>query len=120
MLSFSSMLGMSVTPLSKVKPMDDFIGKPASKKYKSPFKWDRNTANKNVSKREQAIERYRKVMGNDWVKTRTIEKRLGFSRSVAFESLKRWLKAGGIVERRNAGDSFRFSRREGHEWRFIK
>jgi len=106
----------TVTPLHDRPPNDNFEVKPI-KKHPKTFKWNRNTENANVKRREDSIKRYKAVMGTEWVKTRVIERRLGYSRSTSNEVLNKWL-LDGRVERRNAKNTVEFKRRDGYEWRF--
>ena len=55
-----------------------------------------------------APARYRKVMGDEWVKTWEIARRLDTTPSVPQKALTRWLKEG-LIERRKAD--------KGYEWR---
>lgn len=65
----------------------------------------------------QAEERYRKVMGDKWMTTRDIERKLGMSSSTARCFLVARLEAGKL-ERRKVGPVENWTRSLGYEWRW--
>lgn len=65
----------------------------------------------------QAEERYRRVMGDQWMTTRDIEKKLGMAFSTArYFLMSRF--AAGQMERRKAGPVDSWARSKGYEWRW--
>ena len=75
----------------------------------------RNMAAANKAKHEKAVARYRAAMGSEWVRTPTIEARLGLCRTACYETLMTYLKMG-LMERRPVGEVY--VKNKGHEWRF--
>lgn len=73
----------------------------------------------NVAKREQAIARYKVAMAGEWCSTRTIENRLGMSRSSCTPNLNKWLGLE-LLEKREVGGDTNWNRMKGFEWRFAK
>lgn len=74
-----------------------------------------NTGAANRARHEQAVARYKKVMGKGWVKTSTIEARLGVGRTFCTGTLNHYLDLE-LIERRPVGETY--IRRRGYEWRF--
>ena len=67
----------------------------------------------------QAEERYRRVMGDQWMTTRDIEKKLG----MAFSTARRFLidrVNDGKMERRKAGPVDCWTRGRGYEWCWLQ
>jgi hypothetical protein len=56
----------------------------------------------------KALARYRAVMGNEWVKSMEIMRRLGTHSGSLQRTLNKWYRAG-LIERRKAD--------KGYEWR---
>ena len=104
-MNLSDYMQMSVTPLSDYTP---------ERKTRKP----RNKTTETIdSRRNDAIERYRSVMGNEWMQAREIDRRLG--RKVGSDRImKKWIPLG-IVERRNYGGAEVYDRQRGYQWRFI-
>ena len=74
--------------------------------------------NANHARRQQAIDRYRAVWGDDeWLHTHVIEQRLGVCRATGITILTKWWKMG-ILERKNAREPF--VKRYGYLWRWVK
>jgi len=72
----------------------------------------------NHARRQQAIDRYRAVWGDDeWLHTHVIETRLGVCRATGITVLTKWWKQG-ILERKNAREPF--VKRYGYLWRWVK
>lgn len=115
-MNLASYMAMTVTPLSAYTPPCE--QRQAEVQKRKAFNWKRNTGNANVAKQDQAIASYRAVMGTEWVKTRTIEDRLGYTRSSSLETLMKWRKEG-LVARRPVGGG-RLIPRVGYEWRFVR
>jgi hypothetical protein len=65
---------------------------------------------KNHKTTQKALARYREVMGNEWVKTWEIARRLDTIPQVPQKALTRWLKEG-LIERRKAD--------KGYKWRML-
>ena len=85
-------------------------------KAKQPNKVrERNCKAANKARHEQAVARYKAVMGTEWVKTSTIEARLGVCRTACTGSLKHYLSID-LIEQRPVGGTY--IRRRGYEWRF--
>lgn len=72
--------------------------------------------NANDARHKRAVERYKAVMGTDWVRTKVIESRLGYVQSACYDALNSYLKLG-IIERRPVGGGV-FIRIKGYEWRW--
>jgi hypothetical protein len=86
---------------------------PAPKRPYTPRTW--NTGEANKARHEQAVAKYKAVMGSEWVKTSTIESRLGVCRTACTGSLNHYLDLE-LLERRPVGETY--VRRRGYEWRF--
>ena len=85
-------------------------------KAKQPNKVrERNCKAANKARHDQAVARYKKVMGTEWVKTSTIESRLGVCRTACTGSLNHYLDLE-LLERRPVGETY--IRRRGYEWRW--
>ena len=67
-----------------------------------------NSVAANNLKRERALSRYKAVMGDEWVKTFEIGRRLGASSGSLQRIMRGWYHAG-LIERRDAD--------KGYEWR---
>ena len=67
-------------------------------------------------RREETVRRYREVMGDEWVATREIEYRLGYSRSTSLKLLKEWEGCGWVDKRPVGGKGYQ--RHIGFEWRW--
>ena len=103
-MNLSAYMQMSVTPLSDYTP-----------ERKPKRKVTRNQADTLDSRRNAAIERYRSVMGSEWMQAREIDRRLG--RKVGSDRImKKWIPLG-IVERRNYGGADVYDRQQGYQWR---
>lgn len=76
----------------------------------------RNTNKANEVKHAEALAAYKKAIGEGWAGTRTIENRLGYSRSSSLATLRRY-EAQGEIECRPAG-GLPYNRRSGFEWRW--
>ena len=87
-----------------------------SRQKAAPRAVDKNCNAANEAKHARTVAKYREVMGDDWVDTRTIEKRLGYSAGSVFSTLDAWA-AMRIVERRPRQNK-PYNRRAGWEWRF--
>lgn len=72
-----------------------------------------------TAKHNQAVAKYRKVMGIEWTPTATIERRLGIGRTASTNTLRAYHKKG-LLEKRKIGGDDNWSRRIGYEWRFVK
>lgn len=72
--------------------------------------------NANLAKQAAALARYRAVCQDEWTSTRTIENRLGFTRSTALPTLRAYEAKGLIVCRPIGGRPY--NRRSGLEWRW--
>lgn len=75
----------------------------------------RNCKAANEARHEQAVARYKAVMGDEWVKTSTIEARLGVGRTFCTGTLNHYLDLE-LIERRPVGETY--IRRRGYEWRW--
>ena len=86
---------------------------PAPKRPYTPRTW--NTGEANKARHEQAVARYKAVMGSEWVKTSTIEARRGIHRTACTDALKHYLELE-LIERRPVGGTY--VRTKGYEWRW--
>ena len=84
---------------------------PARKGNPNPTGWK--------ARKIQAEERYRRVMGDKWMTTRDIERKLGMSSSTARYFLMSRLEEGKL-ERRKVGPVESWTRNLGYEWRWKK
>jgi len=82
---------------------------PARKGNPNPIGWK--------ARMVQADERYQKAMGDKWMTTRDIEKKLGMSSSTARYFLMSRLEVGKL-ERRKVGSVESWTRNLGYEWRW--
>lgn len=71
----------------------------------------------NDAKIAAARKRYKDVMGDEWVPTKTIESRLGKGRSTAYDTLMKFVERGELMRRPLDGKPY--NRRSGYEWRWI-
>lgn len=110
-------LSTPVKPLADYTPACELRQKEKGKKPARPDSLRCVEANK--AAHEQAITRYREVMGEQWVSTKLIESRLGMSRSSCTPNLLKWEKME-LVEKRKIGDVKSWTRMKGNEWRFVK
>lgn len=110
-MNFAQMLAMPVQSLEDRIP-DKAIRATRVKTY------TRSVANANKAKHDISIERYRKVMGDEWVATVDIENRLGTGRGCVLPTLAKWEKKGFCV-RRKKGDPKSWNRNVGYEWRLL-
>ena len=83
-----------------------------------PGTYTRHVAAANKARQEQAQERYKEVMGDEWIGTNRLERRLGYNRSSILSTLVSYEKKG-LVEKRPYKDE-PFNCRKGWEWRWIK
>jgi hypothetical protein len=72
----------------------------------------------NAATIDQARQRYKKVMKDEWVSTMKINARLGAGRGMALGTLQSFEKRGELVRRPIGGEPF--NRRKGYEWKWIK
>lgn len=86
---------------------------PKPKRPYTPRTWNTGAANK--ARHEQAVARYKVVMGSEWVKTSVIEARRGIHRTACTDALKHYLELE-LIERRPVGGTF--VRTKGYEWRW--
>ena len=70
----------------------------------------------NEAKIEAARKRYKAVMGDEWVATKTIESRLGRGRGTVYETLTRFVARGELTRRPLDGKPYR--KRGGYEWKW--
>ena len=88
---------------------------PPPKAKKPNMVRSRNCAAANKARHDQAVARYKAVMGTDWVRTAVIESRRGVARAACYDALNSY-EALGLVEKRPVGGTF--VRIKGYEWRF--
>jgi len=107
---FAQMLMSSVTPLSDYQPKREAKRKPKTMRY---------GIRTNVQRHSDTLDKYRSAWkeGDVWLTTREIEKRLGMSKAVASNTLKKWMNEYKILERRPHGEVYNPCR--GYEWRWI-
>ena len=74
----------------------------------------------NKMRHAETVEKYRSVWkdGEEWLPTREIEARLGMSKAIASNTLKKWADEYKIIERRPHGNVYNPCM--GYEWRFTK
>lgn len=112
-MNFAQMLQQPVTPLSRTKPCEEIRKQnPALRELRL-----RLAQNANEAKKRKAMEKYKAHM-QDWIRTRTLENRLGVTRSCCQPILTKWLEQG-LVERRKFGPADQWGRSKGYEWRWI-
>jgi hypothetical protein len=104
-MNLSDYLQMSVTPLA------DYVPERKVRKTK-PKRISPNTLD---SRRDQAIARYRSVMGSEWMKAGEVDKRLGRVNG-SDRIMRKWIHLG-IVEKRNFGGAETYNNQQGFEWR---
>ena len=75
----------------------------------------RNCAAANKARHDQAVARYKAVMGTEWVRTVVIESRRGAARAACYDALNSY-EALGLVEKRPVGGTL--VKNKGYEWRF--
>ena len=101
-MKFADYLAMSVS-----RQREESI--PTRKGNPNPVGWK--------ARKVQAEERYRRVMGDQWMTTRNIEKKLGMAFSTARYFLMCRFEVGQM-ERRKAGPIDSWTRNKGYEWRW--
>ena len=84
---------------------------PARKGNPNPIGWK--------ARMVKADKRYQKAMGDKWMTTRDIERKLGMSSSTARYFLMSRLEVGKL-ERRKVGSVESWTRNLGYEWRWKK
>ena len=72
----------------------------------------------NNAKIEAARKRYKAVMGDEWVATKTIESRLGRGRGTVYETLTKFVARGELMRRPLDGKPYR--KRGGYEWKWVE
>lgn len=100
---------------SPVTPLRDVV--PVEKHHRT--RHDNDTTVAVEARHQQTVTKYRNVMGDDWVPTKTITDRLGYGRYAIYDTLQAWEKRK-LLERRKAGGEEGWSMRRGYEWRFVK
>lgn len=104
-MNFATMLQATVTPLTEHKP--ESRRQPSRTNEADPIN------------QEDALAKYRAAWrGEEWVKTTTIESRLGYAASSARNTLKRWEKQGLVESRKVLGENGKHKRSLGIEWRW--
>jgi hypothetical protein len=101
-MRFAQMLAMDVKPRAAM---------PSEKKS-----W-RDPTVMHIARHTNAVEKYRRAIGSEWLKTVEIAERLGMSRMSIFKQLVRYT-ALGILERRPVSDTY--NHHTGWEWRVAK
>ena len=102
--------------IDMLMPRPQMIADEAPKRVVSQHK--RDTSKANELKHAQSLAKYKAVIGDKWTGTRTIENRLGYTRSSSLATLRQY-EAQGEIECRPAGGA-PFNRRSGYEWRCKK
>lgn len=69
------------------------------------------------AKQAKSEAKYRAVMGNSWMTTTEIERKLGMASSTARDFLMSRFDTGQL-ERRKAGPADSWTRNKGYEWRW--
>lgn len=108
-MNFAQMLGASVTPLKDVVPTRQSEGR---------GRRNNDTSIANAVNHARTVERYRAVMGDEWVPTPLIEQRMGLVRNGGSGTLIAWAEKG-LVERRKIGGDADWCLSKGFEWRFV-
>jgi hypothetical protein len=114
-MNLTAYLNMEVTPLAQYVP--DCERRQKEKARAKSFGPNKNCANANKAKHQQAVARYKSVMGDGWTTTTQIENRLGMSRASCTPNLRKWEEMGLLV-RRKVGPTDKWNRRKGYEWRW--
>ena len=81
-----------------------------------PGTYTRHVAAANKARQEQAQERYKAAMGDEWIGTNRLERRLGYNRSSILSTLVGYAKKG-LVEKRPYNNE-PFNCRKGWEWKW--
>lgn len=116
-MNVAAYLSRPVTPLSDWIPPCEKAKKDKAKSRQQAFS-HKNCKDANAAKHNQAADRYRSAMNGEWCSTRTIENRLGMSRSSCMPNLNKWLEMG-LLEKRTVGGDDNWNRMKGFEWRFV-
>lgn len=112
-MNLAPYLMMKVTPLSEYTPERKHREMPERRRT-TPRKQRRTLQEQSEATRNQAIARYRTVMGDGWMKTQDIDAGLGRPGG-ADRILRKWFRLG-LVDRRPVGGVFHQAR--GYEWKF--
>lgn len=92
------------------------VGKAQAQPVPNKRLWTRpNLLKGNGARASKAKTHYKKFL-TDWVKTSTLETRMGYASNSCNMTLKKLLSEG-VVERRPVGEVF--SRKTGYEWRWV-
>lgn len=108
-MNLEQMLYAKVTPLSEYQPTESR----REKKKNAPK--NPNVANANKVRHNNSFEKYRAALGQDWLTTREIEKRMKLRPRGSGTTLTNWFRQGHL-ERRPAGGE-EYNSRKGYEWR---
>lgn len=116
-MNLASYLQMAVIPLADRAPVCEKRQREKAKKS-TLMGPNKNCANANKAKHDQAAERYKAAMRGTWATTKQLEDRLGMSRACCTPNLRKW-ESMGLVECRKIGPSDSWTRQKGIEWRWL-